>query len=359
MDVLNIFSAVKKSFFPLVKKSGKNILWLLNDYLILRKAKKVSLTEYSNFRLYERGSSFRENFLSYRQACIYWKILNPDSYANIARDKFLSHLLLERVGIPMPKLIAYYHPEIGVKEGLAGHHYEHIADIIKQSGIKRFVVKPSSDSAHGSGVTVCHNLIEKDGDLYVRKYDGEEIALKKLFGNVPMLIEELVEQTDQFKKFNSSSINTVRVMTCLYPDSSVKVMATFMKIGRNGSDVDNAGSGGNVDCVIDTITGETHGAKQFNSWDDIRKIKLHPDSGEKLNGVVIRNWDEIIESLKKYQTLIPQIKIIGWDVAVTDKGPVIIEINNWWDTTGQEFIDRGWAPEVRDCYEAWKHSLNR
>ena len=48
------------------------------------------------------------------------------------------------------------------------------------------------------------------------------------------------------------------------------------------------------------------------------------------------------------------MKAIGWDVAITDDGPVIIEINDFWDTTGQLFIQRGWRKEVRECYLAWK-----
>lgn len=42
--------------------------------------------------------------------------------------------------------------------------------------------------------------------------------------------------------------------------------------------------------------------------------------------------------------------MIGWDVALTDEGPVIIEINNWWDTTGQLFIGHDWRNEVVDCF---------
>ena len=65
-------------------------------------------------------------------------------------------------------------------------------------------------------------------------------------------------------------------------------------------------------------------------------------------------WEEIKKRLCEYQAQIPQLKAIGWDVALTENGPVIIEINNYWDTTGQLFLGRGWRDEVQECYEAWK-----
>ena len=52
----------------------------------------------------------------------------------------------------------------------------------------------------------------------------------------------------------------------------------------------------------------------------------------------------------------PFCKAIGWDIAITDEGPVVIEVNEMWDRTGQYFIRRGWRNEIRDCYMAWKRT---
>lgn len=45
--------------------------------------------------------------------------------------------------------------------------------------------------------------------------------------------------------------------------------------------------------------------------------------------------------------------MIGCDIAITEKGPIVIEINNWWNTTGQLFLNCGWKSEVMDCYNTW------
>ena len=65
------------------------------------------------------------------------------------------------------------------------------------------------------------------------------------------------------------------------------------------------------------------------------------------------NWNFICRKLKSFQQKIPFLKAVGWDVALTDNGPVIIEINDFWDTTGQLFIKKGWRESIRKCYLAW------
>ena len=50
----------------------------------------------------------------------------------------------------------------------------------------------------------------------------------------------------------------------------------------------------------------------------------------------------------------PFVKAVGWDIAITDDGPKVIEMNDFWDTTGQLFIGKGWREEIRECYFEWK-----
>ena len=144
-------------------------------------------------------------------------------------------------------------------------------------------------------------------------------------------------------------------MTTLWPDGSARIIATFIKIGRAGRCVDNAGGGGNVDVCVDTESGEIKYAIQYDGWRKIKDIEKHPDSGAQLNGVVIDNWEAIKAEVITFQQAFPYCKAAGWDIAITDEGPVVIEVNDFWDRTGQYFIRRGWRNEIRDCFLAWKN----
>ncbi len=319
-------------------------------YAILYARRVVSAQEYMNYKHYLKDASFKKTFLSYCEAEKYWKLLNPNKYCAIARDKYLTHLVLEEVGIPMPKLYAYFNSE-------AGDDYQSVRTQLKKFDVHQCVVKPAADSAHGGGVFVCNNIVYTNSDCVIEKTNGEKVSLKQLLEinkNTPLLFEERVIQTQQVNSINPSSVNTVRFMTALYPNKEVKIVATFMKFGRMGSDIDNAGDGGNVDCGIDFKKGVCYNTVQFNSFNDVKRITKHPDSDVQIEGITIKNWVDFVVKVKSFQSKVPYLKMIGWDIALTDEGPMVIEINNWWDTTGQLFIGRGWRNEVLDCYNAWK-----
>ena len=87
-------------------------------------------------------------------------------------------------------------------------------------------------------------------------------------------------------------------------------------------------------------------------------IQKHPDTGVQIEDVVINDWEVIKEKVIKFQKAFPFVKAAGWDIAITDNGHVIVEVNDMWDRTGQLFIRRGWKPEIEECYNAWKKYYN-
>ena len=336
------------------QQSGRNLAYILWDFIYLRRILgKLSKDEYLKFRLYVTSNQLRKTFLPYNQAVEYWKLLNPDIYACLARDKYIAHSILKMNNIPTSELYLYYNPNVVVKSEFQAYDINGVMHILSQKQIKSCVIKPAQDSAHGDGVIVCYDIVFEDNTCYLKKYNGSYISLGDVLRDRPLLFEELIVQNQQFSLFNASSVNTIRIMTALYPSSEVKVIAAFLKIGRCGSDVDIAGGGGNVDCAVDIKSGALYNVVEFNSWRDIRMVTNHPDNATKIDGEIIDGWEHIVAQIKVFQSRIPQLKIIGWDVAITDRGPIIIEFNNWWDSTGQLFIGRGWRHPVVECYNQW------
>ena len=345
-----------KDTFSLFRKKGISVLKDYGCFLKLFFKRKLSAEEWLDYNEKLKSVPFQESFLSYREATVFWKVLNPTNYAALARDKYLTHILLEQARIPMPQLFAYYNANSSAYDKVACD-YKSLRDILYKNSIQECVVKPASDSAHGNNVFVCKEIRYEDNDCCLIKSNNDRVSLRYLCEScrkTPLLFEERVEQVLRFKLLNPSSINTVRIMTALYPGGKSTVFASWMRMGRKGSDVDNASNGGNVDCAVDVESGKCYNASQFNSFSEVVKIECHPDSGEQVEGFLIDNWEEIKSNLCEYQSRIPYLKAIGWDVALTDNGPVIIEINNWWDPTGQLFIGKGWRDRVLDCYNAWR-----
>ena len=324
------------------------------DYKQLYKSKGLTTDEYYQFEFEKRDEEFRKSFLGLNEQRFYLDYLNPVKYYSLARNKYLAHKMLEDTGVRKSELYCYYQPEARfISSNEKASDREGVLRILKNKKVQSCVIK-TTESSHGDNVWVINAIEFRDDDAVMMRFDGESQLLSSILGKEALIFESVVKQTKQFAAFNESSVNTVRFMTTLYPDGSARVIATFIKIGRAGKCVDNAGGGGNVDVCVDTETGEVKYAIQYDGWRNIKEIEKHPDSGNQLNGVMIENWQAIKEEVRKFQQAFPYCKAAGWDIAITDDGPVVIEVNDFWDRTGQYFIRRGWRNEIRDCYLAWR-----
>lgn len=327
---------------------------ILFDYIHLYRTKGLTRDEYHDYEFEKRGEEFRRSFLGLNEQRHYLDLLNPIKYYSLARNKYLAHKVLESTGVRKSELYCYYEPEGSVyNSNEIASSVADVCRILKQKGVEQCVIKDTENS-HGEGVMVVKAIEYLDDDCKLNYFNGKSAMLSEVLGKHPLIFEALIKQTAQFASFNPSSVNTVRFMTTLYPNGEAKIIATFIKIGRAGSCVDNAGSGGNVDVCVDVQSGEIKYAIRYDGWRKITEIEKHPDSGTQLNGVVIDNWEQIKADVIRFQQAMPWCKAAGWDIAITDEGPLVIEVNDFWDRTGQYFIRRGWRNEIRDCYKAWK-----
>ena len=72
------------------------------------------------------------------------------------------------------------------------------------------------------------------------------------------------------------------------------------------------------------------------------RFHIHPVSGERITGCIIPYYDQAIALAKQAAMRIPSVRSIGWDVAITETGPHILEGNdNWCMTLFQLPCDQG------------------
>lgn len=341
------------------RESGKSILYIIKDFSSLKKKKGLIWSEYYNFQFEQQTETFRDTFLGINEQRYYLDYLNPKKYYSIARNKYFTHIFLDAAGIKnKARLFCYYNPEAAAATDSIGYDYSSVMRILKQKNVSECVIK-TTESSHGDNVHLIYSIDYGTEDCILKTHNGTKISLRQLLSREPLIFESVIKQTTQFNDFNSPSVNTIRFMTLLFPDKSVKIIAAFIKIGRKGACVDNAGKGGNVDTGIDIDTGITYNSIQFDGWRKIKDIETHPDSGNSVCKVKINEWDNIKTEIIRLQQALPYIKAAGWDIAITDDGPVVIEVNDFWDTTGQLFIGRGWRDDVRKCYFEWMSYNNK
>ena len=187
---------------------------------------------------------------------------------------------------------------------------EFTAFIQGQEGI---FAKPNHGSC-GKGVT----------KLKPADFPNAEAMLNHIRENKLIILEHALPQHEDMSKLHPASVNTLRIVTDLV-DDQIHIAYIMVKIGRGGHCCDNTGQGGML-CRVDPETGKIRSV----ATDDYFNIfESHPDTGVKFEGYTIPMLDQAIVLAKEAAREIPQMRHIGWDVAITPTGPAIIEGNEY------------------------------
>jgi len=182
-------------------------------------------------------------------------------------------------------------------------------------------IKKNSASCGGKGV-----FLLKAGDVQRNLLITESIY-KEVLGSEYLFQERLV-QHDDFNKLNPNCINSIRIDTFTGKDGIARPVSAFVRTGVGSAHVDNISSGG-VFAGIDINKGVLIG-DAFSDFTNGRgkTFSHHPDSGVKFEGFIVPQYREAEDLALKAAGCIPQVRLVGWDIAITPGGPVLIEGND-------------------------------
>ncbi len=126
----------------------------------------------------------------------------------------------------------------------------------------------------------------------------------------------------------------MRINTWLEPDGRVSILFYMLKVLVGATIADNFSLGrtGNLIAHGDPGDGVLRGAITVHaSGSGMTSVATHPDTGLPFDGFPIPHWRDAIDLACRAQRVMPQLPTLGWDMAITARGPVIIEANARWD----------------------------
>jgi len=180
-------------------------------------------------------------------------------------------------------------------------------------------------------------MIKADGRELVIKLDGGPSGSGLVFKHSGLVtqddfkkgcnyvVQPLLEQHDLLKKLNSSSLNTIRIVTLLQPPHDVSCIYATLKFGNKGSRIDNLGKGGRFYCL--TENGHLM-AGPYNSWGQKVVTDELPDLNSGTGGFSVPSFREAIKKCIESHLKFPYVRLIGWDVAIDHSGtPRLVEWN--------------------------------
>lgn len=284
------------------QQTGISKYRILLDLVVSTFQYNISILDYFYFRFYNQSKAERNTWAGTGYMYEYQRVMNPIHAREVLANKVLF----------LSKLKPFIKRDFNT-------YKEIIQDptIIKKwmkSNTGKVVVKNSRGQV-GAEVEV----------LAIKDFTPDSL-LSYMLRNSFDLIEEFVVQHDHLMQLSPTGLNTVRVITQL-ENGEVHILGARLRISIN-SFVDNLAAG-NVAAPIDINSGKVIGAGVYS---DITKMpeEVHPITNQTIIGFEIPYWIEVIALVKEAALLISENKSVGWDIAITNHGPILIEGNHNW-----------------------------
>ena len=293
------WKAMWKTTGLLKKRSGKGRLWLMSDMLKCGIRYNAGYVDYKIAQMYKLNDEQRKTVITRGISNNIVRQMNPKEYWHTFDDKAEFNQTFSK-WIPRKWL--------KIDQNTSTDELHHLCRSFKQ-----LIGKPLEGS---SGVGI-KKYTEDDWK------DGPELFLQKLRDDGIGILEEIVIQHPKMASLCPTSVNTCRIATLL-GDKQQGIVYAFLRIG-NGKVMDNVDCGG-MAARINLESGKllTVGAdKQGNTF-----IK-HPITNTSIIGFQIPYWEEAKKICLEAAQLIPQMRFIAWDVAITENGPTFIEGNSF------------------------------
>ena len=279
------------------KESGRSRFVLFFDmvWCILRYG--VGYLDYHVFGFaYIRGKANRESFMTMNDNLALVRRVNDPEYRPIFKnkpifmDKFRGYTGREHLDLTKTDAAVF-------------------GEFVRKHGA--VFAKPADDFG-GHGIRKITAAELKD----------ETAVYNELVGDGCVLVEEAIRQHPKLNELNSSCINTLRMVT-LVSNGESHHMYTLIRVGSGTGIVDNISSGG----MYAPIWEDGKIAKPAFCDSTGLYYENHPLTGTAFVGFEIPHYEEAVALVKRAALEVEQVKYIGWGVAISENGPLLVEGN--------------------------------
>ena len=194
-------------------------------------------------------------------------------------------------------------------------------------GYDKIIIKPASNSSSGIAVNLFSRSTDGNGSSFFMDGNGQvldgEYLSRYNYGR-SFVIQEALVQHPYLAHFCSTSINTLRL--CIYKsvvDEEIVLFAAALRIGHEGSIVDNLHAGGGF-VKVNTETGELGHVV----YDQFGQVTNNLNGVDFSHDFMIPNWNQVVTLAKKITQQIHYMRLLALDITLDFYGrPRLIEYN--------------------------------
>ena len=337
-----------QSYYPSEPRKSKPRIavdlfaWLLryrelNDYYYVYgfDRRHANMEQYLSYRAFRHIRNSRNYYPAGGDGC---------NYICLLQDKFVFSQFVSSLGFPTPKNLAIV--DQASVTWLNPMKTAPLEDLLRDGDLRfdAFCKRLSGISGKGA-----FPLSLRDRRLFINDEAITTTQLKDRLHIHQYLIQERVRQHATMSELHPPSLNTIRLMT-FNNSGTVRVFSAALKVGANGRSLDNWSAGG-ILVGIDLESGRLRGEGVFKPGYG-SKVREHPQTGVHFSGFEIPYFHDAVELAVRLHGYFYAVHSIGWDIAITDWGPLIIEGNDNWGGHIPMALEQNFKQRFLEMYRA-------
>lgn len=261
------------------------------------------------------------------------------------RDRVMYASLLDRLGLATTRTQAV---------AVRGRGFGTIPTLTSAAELREFLRSRAefpifAIPCYGGGSVLIEGI---DGDRLVMG-NGRRVSLdgfcREILADRPdgFILQSALTQHLDLTRIIGAAPGILRVVT-LRDDDAPKALYTLWRIPAPAATGRDFGPDGRMIAAVgaDGRVGRCHrGAGIDGHW-----IAAHPATGQRFHGQRIPFHDDLCRLACQAHALFPEFGIVGWDLAVTPEGPVIVRAEDdprhglWQSANGRGFANAGFVP---------------
>jgi hypothetical protein len=329
----------------LPRKSSFRIFFDMTIWLL--KYKEVN-KNYYQWGFYSKTRDEMDKYVPYRKGQIGVKLVNRHyqnssyDYVALVADKLVFSILAQSFGIPTA-------PKYGIVSRKKLYQLSNLNVNCEWNEIlsseKEIICKPI-DGQEGEGVFLLKVGLANPQLIK----DGVAIDLENLlsiFSNKTWILEKRISQHNIPATLNPTSLNTLR-LTTIRNNQDISVISAIHRIGVGNMIKDNWAAGG-IAVKVDLQSGFLG---KYGYYRNSVITEKHPTTNIKFNEVQLPFFQEALDLVKFAHSCFYGLNTIGWDIGLSENGPIVIEANSNWSLDFVQQVDGG----LKDVFESifWK-----
>lgn len=338
--------------------AGRRMSSILREVVRLRRgAGKLTPNEYFYYRLWEPQFTREDKgrFVGKQAQEPMHLACNHTGWYAAAADKLLFHTLMTGAGLPTPELLAITQAARRVPGACVLAGERDIEAFLREASHYPLFAKPADGRYSISVVSADGYDAAADRVLLQGAEPASPAAVAKTLASREagyLLQRRLAPPAELAQQFGPRlwSVRVIVLMTAAGP----VIHRAVAKIATGRNPADNFWRPGNMLGAVDLTSGRIIRVVRGTGAEMIVNPS-HPNTDQPIVGTHIPEWGSLTTLVEEATRLLPAIRTQSWDIALTDAGPMPLEVNFGGDLNlaqlafGKGVLDERYQEHLRAC----------